>query len=300
MAKTQGYRWEDGDGKPEKLPEGQTNRWGGTLRNEGRKPYFHRDTSGKITQYGTTRTTVVELDGKFYAVPTLFNGEDIMDAKTDANGRTVRTAWDKTDFAEMDRRALQRLKDTGEYWARFDSVEDARNFAAGRGKFENDGPHATQMKSMLRDWNKFIFNHWDEMSDSYHDDPGLSGLYRDWKDGKDVFGENTGVRQAASGGDAGSETGVSETDAPRGGTAPQDGGPRIVVNPEVFSDSRDALCVALNEAFRIIMEVNGFEPQAEPTPAQRRFFADTAYANDELMLRRTILARICTFDTSIS
>lgn len=80
---------------------------------------------------------------------------------------------------------------------------------------------------------------------------------------------------------------------------PQEGGPRIIINPEVFNDKRDALCVAMNEAFRIIMEMNGFDPVSEPTPAQRRFFADTAYANDEVMLRRTILARICTFDTSI-
>ena len=80
---------------------------------------------------------------------------------------------------------------------------------------------------------------------------------------------------------------------------PQEGGPRIVINPEVFHDKRDALCVAMNEAFRIIMEMNGFDPVSEPTPAQRRFFADTAYADDEVMLRRTILARICTFDTSI-
>ena len=81
---------------------------------------------------------------------------------------------------------------------------------------------------------------------------------------------------------------------------PQEGGPRIIINPEVFNDKRDALCVAMNEAFRIIMEMNGFDPVSEPTPAQRRFFADTAYANDERMLRRTIIARICTFDTSIS
>lgn len=77
------------------------------------------------------------------------------------------------------------------------------------------------------------------------------------------------------------------------------GGPRIVVNPKVFGDERDALCVAYNEAFRVIMEANGFDPQSEPTAAQREFFADTDYADDETMLRRTILARICTFDTSV-
>ena len=127
----------------------------------------------------------------------------------------------------------------------------------------------------------------------------------------DVFPE---VRQDAKGGEASdvhadSRGGDSIRAAEEGGEAaqdevpqeevPQEGGPRIIINPEVFNDKRDALCVAMNEAFRIIMEMNGFDPASEPTPAQRRFFADTAYANDEVMLRRTILARICTFDTSI-
>ena len=75
---------------------------------------------------------------------------------------------------------------------------------------------------------------------------------------------------------------------------------RIIINPQVFKDSRDAMCVAFNEAFRILMEVNGFDPVAEPTEKQREFFSDTAYADDELQMRRTILARICTFDTSVT
>lgn len=76
-------------------------------------------------------------------------------------------------------------------------------------------------------------------------------------------------------------------------------GPRIVINPAVFRDKRDALCVAMNEAIRLVMEENGFEPVSEPTEAQRKFFSDTAYADDELQLRRTILARIATLDTSV-
>lgn len=89
------------------------------------------------------------------------------------------------------------------------------------------------------------------------------------------------------------ETPVSE--------APQNpGGPRIVINPKVFEDRRDALCVAFNEAFRVVMEDNGFEPVSEPTDRQRKFFSDTAYADDEVQLRRTILARIATLDTSVS
>ena len=75
---------------------------------------------------------------------------------------------------------------------------------------------------------------------------------------------------------------------------------RIIINPQVFKDSRDAMCVAFDEAFRILMAVNGFDPVAEPTEKQREFFSDTAYAHDELQMRRTILARICTFDTSVT
>ena len=74
---------------------------------------------------------------------------------------------------------------------------------------------------------------------------------------------------------------------------------RIIINPQVFKDSRDAMCVAFDEAFRILMEYMDFECVSEPTDEQRRFFADTAYADDEVQLRRTILARICTLDTSI-
>lgn len=90
----------------------------------------------------------------------------------------------------------------------------------------------------------------------------------------------------------GSEAPVSEVPV-------QQGGPRIVLNPAVFHDKRDALCVAFNEAFRVVMEDNGFDPVSEPTDEQRRFFADTAYADDENQLRRTILARIATLDTSV-
>ena len=112
---------------------------------------------------------------------------------------------------------------------------------------------------------------------------------------QDAKGGNT--RTDADGGDVGSEAAVSETPISE---APQNpGGPRIVINPQVFNDKRDALCVAFNEALRLVMEANGFEPVSEPTEKQRKFFADTAYADDELQLRRTILARIATLDTSV-
>ena len=107
------------------------------------------------------------------------------------------------------------------------------------------------------------------------------------------------ARQDAKGGDAGKDGLASPPPGVRL-AVPEAGGPRIVINPKVFDDKRDALCVAFNEAFRVVMEDNGFEPVSEPTERQRKFFADTAYADDEVQLRRTILARIATLDTSVS
>lgn len=92
------------------------------------------------------------------------------------------------------------------------------------------------------------------------------------------------------------------TDAPQGGEPTEPArtrGPRIVINPSTFRNRKDALCVAFNERFRIAMEQYGWVPESEPTDAQRKFFADTAYADDEDMLRRTIIARIATLDTSV-
>lgn len=121
---------------------------------------------------------------------------------------------------------------------------------------------------------------------------------------QDAKGGNT--RSDAKGGDTGSAEDKSFPEPGGRGsvnlppqTARRGRVPRIVINPSTFRNEKDALCVAFNEAFRLVMEEMGFNPVAEPTEAQRRFFSDTAYANDELQLRRTILARICTFDTSV-
>ena len=105
--------------------------------------------------------------------------------------------------------------------------------------------------------------------------------------------------QAAKGGNAPGESKSSVV--PSGHNPALDGysGPRIVVNPTTFRNSKDALCVAFNERFRIAMEQYGWVPKSEPTEAQRRFFSDTAYADDEEMLRRTIIARIIVLDTSV-
>ena len=110
------------------------------------------------------------------------------------------------------------------------------------------------------------------------------------------------VHQDAKGGDSVSENPEAVSENPETVSENPETvsrGPRIVINPTTFANKKDALCVAFNEGFRLWMESAGFEPQSEPTDAQRRFFSDTAYADDEVQLRRTILARIATFDTSV-
>lgn len=107
-------------------------------------------------------------------------------------------------------------------------------------------------------------------------------------------------RADSKGGDASGESKSSKVPSGHNPALAGYSGPRIVINPTTFRNEKDALCVAWNEALRVAMEAMGYEPTSEPTDAQRRFFADTPYADDELQLRRTILARICVFDTSIS
>ena len=128
-------------------------------------------------------------------------------------------------------------------------------------------------------------------------DEQLKDYFDKYEKGNRVHPRNT--RQAAKAGDTGKS---ASPGIPSGHNAALDGysGPRVVINPTTFKNEKDGLCVAFNETFRILMEVNGFYPVAEPTEKQREFFSDTAYANDELQMRRTILARICTFDTSVT
>jgi GH24 family phage-related lysozyme (muramidase) len=73
----------------------------------------------------------------------------------------------------------------------------------------------------------------------------------------------------------------------------------IKINPDLFSDKRDAHAVAWDEALRLWMEDTGFEPEFEVTPEQEEFFRGTAYGDDEDAMKKTIVARIATFDTSV-
>lgn len=74
---------------------------------------------------------------------------------------------------------------------------------------------------------------------------------------------------------------------------------RIVINPAVFQDKRDAMAVVVDEALRLWMEQVDFQPDFEVTPDQQKFFDSTSYGDDPDAMKKTIVARIATFDTSI-
>lgn len=147
----------------------------------------------------------------------------------------------------------------------------------------NSGPYKPETASTLATWKPPEARNLEEF-DAYMDKMPATGI---------------STRQAAKGGDSSGPSRSSGVPSGHNPALDGHGGPRIVVNPSTFENEKDAACVAWNEAFRIVMEEMQFDPVSEPTDEQREFFSDTAYADDELMLRRTILARICVFDTSV-
>lgn len=172
----------------------------------------------------------------------------------------------------------------GRYNGQADSVIRKVQTLQARYNRINSGPYKPETASTLATWKRADVRNLEEFSSLMDKMPVA----------------NISTRQAAKAGNARGESKSSKV--PKGHNAALDGysGPRVVINPSTFRNEKDGLCVAFNEAFRILMQVNGFDPVAEPTEKQRKFFSDTAYAHDELQMRRTILARLCTFDTSVT
>ena len=239
-----------------------TNRWGGNLRSEDRPLYLFRDDKGKTTGYGTTESIVIPGVGD--------QAGQFVVAPTIVDGKKL-----------TNEQAAAHYRESGEYWAARPTAEEADRTA--------QEVHEDHARIYGPQWNEYIEAHPDELSEK---------LKAEIEESKKAE-----VRQDAGGGDAREDEIMTENSGivSSAGDAdiPVSDGPRIVINPSTFRNKKDALCVAFNERFRIAMEQYGFEPKSEPTERQRRFFADTAYADDETMLRRTILARVLTLDTSV-
>ncbi len=140
--------WESGDGGAATMPEGQTNQWGGNLRNEGRRVLFRRDKAGKVNGYSTTSSMLVKHnDGRFAVVPTVVDGQELSPED-----------------------AVKHYSETGEHWGMADDEDSARKMAMD--------VHDVHMKANQEKWNDWIHEHWDEVSDDIRNDRRMDYEHR--------------------------------------------------------------------------------------------------------------------------
>lgn len=144
--------WEEGDGGSARLPEGETNEWGGNLRNEGRKVLIRRDKDGKVNGYSTTSSIPVkDADGKIAIVPTVVDGKELTPDE-----------------------AVRHYEETGEHWGKADDEDSAREIARK--------VHERHEEYNRKGWNDYIHSHWDEMDDSIRNDRGTAYEHRKRED----------------------------------------------------------------------------------------------------------------------
>jgi hypothetical protein len=72
----------------------------------------------------------------------------------------------------------------------------------------------------------------------------------------------------------------------------------IVINPNTKLSLDQIECVCLNEAYRLLMYRYRLVPDISITDAQREFFSDTSYSENDDALKQTVIARIATNDPS--
>lgn len=134
----------DGDGEPSVFPSGETNEWGGNLRNEGRKVMLRRDKNGKVSGYSTTTSMITkDDDGSFVVIPTVVDGRELSSED-----------------------AVSHYRKTGEYWGKANDEDSAREIARK--------VHERHQSGYQRKWNDYIHSHWDDMSDDIRNDAGIA------------------------------------------------------------------------------------------------------------------------------
>ena len=80
------------------------------------------------------------------------------------------------------------------------------------------------------------------------------------------------------------------------GMAAGDG--KIILNPYSKLSKQSFFSVAMNEALRLKMKKDNFNPKFTVTDEQKRFFQGTEYQDNPKFMRETILARIYSGDPS--
>jgi len=73
---------------------------------------------------------------------------------------------------------------------------------------------------------------------------------------------------------------------------------KVILNQLSGLDYEQLKAVAMNEAFRLWMKNHNFQSSMNVTNEQKNAFANTPYANNDLALQQTILARILSGDPS--
>jgi hypothetical protein len=73
---------------------------------------------------------------------------------------------------------------------------------------------------------------------------------------------------------------------------------KVILNPYSGLSEREQKAVYENEALRLFMQENEVSPRFDVTDEQRETFRGTPYADDELNMRRTLIARILSGDPS--
>ena len=72
----------------------------------------------------------------------------------------------------------------------------------------------------------------------------------------------------------------------------------IILNPYSPLSKKQLGAVAENEAIRLKMRQDEFDPEFEVTPDQVKFFEGTEYADNPTEMKQTILARVYSGDSS--
>ena len=137
-------KWEEGDGGAMTMPEGEANEWGGNLRNEGRRVLLRRGKDGKVNGYSTTSSMIAQdQDGRYAVIPTVVDGQELSTGD-----------------------AVKRYAETGEHWGKADNEDDARKMA--------EAVHTKGAELNQKQWNDWIHEHWDDVSDEIRNDRGTA------------------------------------------------------------------------------------------------------------------------------
>lgn len=141
-------KWEEGDGGLVTLPEGQTNEWGGNLRNEGRRIHFRHGKDKKVNGYSTTSSSIrQDENGDFVVFPTIIDGAPY--------GEDM---------------AFLHYKQTGEHWGKAKDFESAKKIA--------QSVHDRHQEMNGKAWNDYIHENWNKMSEDITKDPGMDVEHR--------------------------------------------------------------------------------------------------------------------------